>query len=611
MKITDGSHFSPKIIGDGLPYITVRDVDANTGKIDFLRCKKIAQSDFEELSKNGCAPQQGDVLFSKDGTVGKVSLIENKKSFVVLSSLAIIRPDQTLLYPKYLAYVFKSRKFLNDAIGKKTGVAIRRIVLRNLKTIRIQFPALDKQKRIVEVLDAAFAKIDRLEVIAKRNIENAEDLLASGIESLMDDSCVSADIVSLSSVCDFENGDRGKNYPSKKYQIESGIPFINAGHIDDGYINFEKMNFISQERYDLLGNGKTQENDVLFCLRGSLGKFGRVVGVQQAAIASSLVIVRAKENLLVDYLENFFRSASCQKQIEQYAGGAAQPNLSAKSLKAFKIRLPNMAIQKRICTNAAQQKEKLENYVKEQTQKLAAFSELRQSLLQKAFAGELVDMDDAASVPALISLPTANENHTDHAGAIAYADSYFRNAHAQTFKGKTTYEKVAQAAESIAGIELGRQAFQGMRGPTDNQQRQAVEALAKKEGYFSFLSTGGKGFELKRGRKFNELRLAFEQKYQEQIPALDRFLRVIANMDTQDVEVLSTIHTAWNNYIIEGQTPTDEQIVTAAREGWHEEKTKIPRPKFFAAIKTLRDKNLVPTGLGKYVGKTAGASLEF
>ena len=82
-------------------------------------------------------------------------------------------------------------------------------------------------------------------------------------------------------------------------------------------------------------------------------------------------------------------------------------------------------------------------------------------------------------------------------------------------------------------------------------------------------------------------------------------------MDTRDVEVLSTVHRAWNNYILEGQTPTDEQIVTAAREGWHEEKTKIPRPKFFTAIKTLRDKNLVPTGLGKYVGKTAGASLDF
>jgi len=292
-------------------------------------------------------------------------------------------------------------------------------------------------------------------------------------------------------------------------------------------------------------------------------------------------------------------------------GGSTRQAITKAQIQDFKIRFPRDVEEQLALVKILNKAERLtKDIVFNQNKKLSALSELRQSILQKAFAGELVDMSDEALAPALTSIST-NDNHADHAGAIAYADSYFRNAHTQAFKGKTSYEKVVQAAENIAGIDLGRQAFQGMRGPTDNKQRQAVEALAEKEGYFSFLSTGGKGFELKRGRKFNELRLAFEQKYQEQIPALDRFLRVIANMDTRDVEVLSTVHTAWNNFIIEGQTPTDEQIVTAAREGWHEEKTKIPRPIFFSAIKTLRDKNLVPTGLGKYVSKTAGASLEF
>ena len=219
-------------------------------------------------------------------------------------------------------------------------------------------------------------------------------------------------------------------------------------------------------------------------------------------------------------------------------------------------------------------------------------------------------MANKTAAPNIISIPV-NDNHTDHAGVIAYADSYFRNAHTSSFKGKTSYEKVTQAAETIAGIDLGRQAIQWKRGPTDNNQREAVEALAKEQDYFSFESTGGKGFKLKRGRNFNELRLSFEHKFEKQLPALDRFLRAIANMDTRDVEILSTVHTAWNNYIIENQTPTDEQIVTAARENWHDEKMNISRPKFFAAIKTLRDKNLVPTGLGVYVGKNAGASLDF
>jgi len=88
----------------------------------------------------------------------------------------------------------------------------------------------------------------------------------------------------LGEVCLFENGDRGENYPSKSVQTTSGVPFINAGHLTDFGIDYQTLNFIPRERFDLLGNGKIRKNDILFCLRGSLGKFACVGELSEGAI---------------------------------------------------------------------------------------------------------------------------------------------------------------------------------------------------------------------------------------------------------------------------------------------------------------------------------------
>ncbi|WP_323889625.1 restriction endonuclease subunit S [Aeromonas allosaccharophila] len=155
-------------------------------------------------------------------------------------------------------------------------------------------------------------------------------------------------LIELHNICLFENGDRGENYPSKSAQTTSGIPFINAGHLTDDGIDFSSMNYISKERFNLLGNGKIQPNDFLFCLRGSLGKFACVDNLTEGAIASSLVIVRPTEQVLRGFLSAYFQSDICVNMIEKYKNGAAQPNLSAGNLKKFLIPLPPLPEQQRI-----------------------------------------------------------------------------------------------------------------------------------------------------------------------------------------------------------------------------------------------------------------------
>jgi hypothetical protein len=81
-------------------------------------------------------------------------------------------------------------------------------------------------------------------------------------------------------------------------------------------------------------------------------------------------------------------------------------------------------------------------------------------------------------------------------------------------------------------------------------------------------------------------------------------------MDTEDAEVLATVHAAWNNLLIDHADVTDDAIVSAAREHWHVDKLKIPEHKFRKAIELIRNEDLVPDGTAKYVGGQLGLVLE-
>ncbi len=154
--------------------------------------------------------------------------------------------------------------------------------------------------------------------------------------------------VKLGEICEFINGDRGKNYPSDKDFVDKGIPFINAGHIQHNDINFDNMNYISREKFNVLGSGKVRKNDILYCLRGSLGK-NALVNIEEGAIASSLVILRPKYDFIdMNYLINYLNSNFINEQILKANNGSSQPNLSAASVKNFSIFLPSYEEQKEI-----------------------------------------------------------------------------------------------------------------------------------------------------------------------------------------------------------------------------------------------------------------------
>ena len=173
-------------------------------------------------------------------------------------------------------------------------------------------------------------------------------------------------ITKIGDVCSFINGDRSKNYPSSTEFIESGIPFINAGHIENQRISFDNMNYISEKKYNSLKSGKVKIGDVLFCLRGSLGKNAVIDFENDAAIASSLVIIRPNQSLIKsEYISLYFNSLLFKNKLMKLNNGSSQPNLSAASIKSIEISVPDMKKQNEIINKLLVTKELIDKQMEE------------------------------------------------------------------------------------------------------------------------------------------------------------------------------------------------------------------------------------------------------
>lgn len=188
---------------------------------------------------------------------------------------------------------------------------------------------------------------EKAELVKQGKIKKPKPLPEISDEEKPFDLPVGWEWVALQEICSLENGDRSKNYPNKSTLVETGIPFINAGHLENGNIRQEDMTFITPEHFSILRSGKFLNGDILFCLRGSLGK-SAIVQNLSGAIASSLVIVRVFKPTFNKYIHLYFDAPLSYDFINKYDNGTAQPNLAATDLARFLVPLPPLDEQSRI-----------------------------------------------------------------------------------------------------------------------------------------------------------------------------------------------------------------------------------------------------------------------
>jgi type I restriction enzyme S subunit len=337
--------------------------DGNCQFIDYMNVYKHLVIDVNDLP---CATvktvdkqttlQKGDVLFtSASETPDECALsavIEDDIRDGVfmddhLFGIRINDDFKDALLPSYLKYAFRSHSFRESVNKSVRGVTRHYVSKPDFMKLFVPVPPLSVQQEIVRILDEYTAVTDEL-----KSELNAEVTARKLQYSYYRDKLLTFDddveMVKLKKVTEFYNGDRGKNYPSRSEMVEDGIPFINAGDIETGTVNINTCNKITREKYDSLGGAKIKVNDIIYCLRGSIGKNALVDNISEGTVASSLCVIRAKEQILPKFMYYILNSNIELKQRLISNNGAAQPNLSAKSVSNYQIPLPNLEKQKEI-----------------------------------------------------------------------------------------------------------------------------------------------------------------------------------------------------------------------------------------------------------------------
>ncbi|MCD8175078.1 MAG: restriction endonuclease subunit S [Phascolarctobacterium sp.] len=282
---------------------------------------------------------------AEDETVGKATELINVGEQRIVSGLHTIpcRPKQPEQFaPKWLGYFINHRSYHNQLLPLITGTKVSSVSKSAIADTVIVIPERNEQEHIVDAL----SDIDELILDLEKLISKKKDMRKGVMQELLTGKCrlhgFSKDwkcTLLKNSDCEILNGDRGSNYPSGDDFKLHGVPFVNAGHLKNGQVDFDKMDYISYEHYERMGGAKLKAGDILFCLRGSLGKFA-TVDFDEGAPASSLCVLRCNGILKPAYLYYLLGAEQIRKQIESANTGSSQPNLSADNMSEFELFFP-------------------------------------------------------------------------------------------------------------------------------------------------------------------------------------------------------------------------------------------------------------------------------
>lgn len=277
----------------------------------------------------------------------------------IVSPAYIVLHHRKDMNPRYGEYYFLSM-WMNEVFNHIGGDGVRSALnAKDLLNIPYLKVSPDEQQAIADYLDETCSKIDEIIAEAKASIDEYKELrqgvifeaVTKGLDKNVEMKSTSVGwigtvplhwrVAKIRQVAEFYNGDRSSKYPSGDDIVSEGIIFITSNNL--GYIvlntNISTNKFITKQKYDDLGGAKLRINDIVFCLRGSVGKCAINKTFDEGTIASSLVVIRAKK-VDADYLNYVLQNHRITDEAIVNAIGIGSLNLAAHDISEFYMPIP-------------------------------------------------------------------------------------------------------------------------------------------------------------------------------------------------------------------------------------------------------------------------------
>lgn len=361
--------------------------------------KNITHDGFESCSTEMIPT--GSLIFSKRAPIGLVAIntVDMCTNQGCLSCVPVEENDV-----EYFYYAFSCFTEQFELYG--SGTTFKEISADTFVNFPIPHPEPRIQRHISEYLRGKCAEIDAL--IAAKEKTNAllkerrqsiiYEAVTKGLnpDAPMKDSGVEwiGEIPEhwaagkLGYFVEVFNGDRSSNYPCGNDIQDSGVPFLTSSNLEGDILDLRDSKYISEEKYTSMSGLKMQIDDIIYCLRGSVGKCSINKTETCGTVASSLMGIRCKK-ISPDYLLFVLKSPIVEAQNALFMNGTCAANLSAENVCTYTVPVPSEDEQQLIAgylTTCCAEVDSLISTNEETIQKLR---EYRQSIIYEAVTGKI------------------------------------------------------------------------------------------------------------------------------------------------------------------------------------------------------------------------------
>lgn len=589
-----------------LDYVEISDVQAGSG-ISGSTVYTFADAP----SRARRRVRDGDILVSTVRTYLRAiaPVRAPNDNLIVSTGFAVLRPKT--IHPGFLAYAVETEATIGEIIARSVGVSYPAINASDLVGIEIPLPSALEQAVIAAFLDRETAKIDALVAEQRRLIELLKEkrqavishTVTKGLnpDASMKDSGVEwlGEVPAHWEVKPLKwltPDDRAIMYgivlPGP--DVGTGVPIVKGGDVKEHRLALKTLCYTTQEIEAPFARARLRPNDLVYSIRGSIGDAELVPSeLLDANITQDVARISPLESVSSHWLLQVMRSKPVFAQLEQRSLGATIRGINIFDLKRAYIPVPPTEEQQAIAAELSTQLDRLSRLENASARSIELMQEHRAALISAAVTGK-IDVRETAKV-----LPFSVDRA--RARSLVATEIIERSAHQATF-GRVKFQKIAFLAEAHVGIgELAGSYAREAAGPLDRALIAEMESGARSLTGVEVDQAGAGtivSYRLKQQCGVHRQELV-DWLGVDRTAKLDKLISDFAPLTTKGAEAVATLYGVWNDALIEGASPTDDEIISGFLNDWHPEK----RQKFRASelpdwLGWMHRHGVVPTGSG-------------
>lgn len=367
-------------------YVFLATPNIKSDQIDFENVNFITESRYEESPE--LKLQVGDVLLSKDGTLGITNVIRDlPRPATVNGSIAVIRSQA--MVPAYLRYVLASDFLQGRIAAYRAGMGVPHLFQADIKKFPLPQPPPTQQQAIADYLDVETARIDALVARRRRLIDLLDERRSVVVADLTGGDIPNGQAGGRTrlkfAVGRPTSGNRDHSFTSD----DSGIPCLRGLNIKPGWVDQANLMRISEADHGEHAATTLHAGDVVIVRSGNAGTAAVVPPELDGANCVDLVIVRQSANVEPKYLECILNSPQARMQAEMDVFGATLTHFNAVDIAELSLFIPSVEEQAAIVSKLVERTSRIDIATEAMQRQVGVLLERRQALITAAVTGQL------------------------------------------------------------------------------------------------------------------------------------------------------------------------------------------------------------------------------